>query len=104
VKEELRDKIAPPLQWFGTERIQKNLFDIEVHIKFGPSLFEVMEKYKDKIAETTLYLLAYHLVTPAIHAAQTHRPIRYGWAGHAFAEPKEHRAQRQFPEKRSVPY
>lgn len=28
IKEELREKIAPPLKWSGTEKIDKNLFDI----------------------------------------------------------------------------
>jgi hypothetical protein len=27
-KEELREKIAPPLKWNGTEKLDKNLFDI----------------------------------------------------------------------------
>jgi hypothetical protein len=46
IKEEFREKIAPGLKWSGTEKIDKNLFDIEVHAKFGPSLYEIMENYK----------------------------------------------------------
>ena len=50
------------MKWLGTEKIDKNVFDIEVYARFGPSLEEIMNKYKQKISDKTFYLLSYHLV------------------------------------------
>lgn len=32
--EDLREKIAPPFKWTWTEKLDKNLFDVEVHANY----------------------------------------------------------------------
>jgi hypothetical protein len=85
IKEELREKISPPLRWFGTEKIDKNMFDIEVHVRFGPSLLEIMEKYKEKISEKTFFLLAYHLVPSAPLSSNSSTKLTWPtlWCAHS---------------------
>lgn len=61
-KEELREKLCPKIIWSGNQTISKHLYEIEVHEKFGPSLEDILNVYKQRLSDSTIFLLGYQLV------------------------------------------
>lgn len=62
IKEELRNKLSPQILWSGNFKLDKNVFGVEVHEKYGPSLRSMFNHIQGSISDRDLLLLLYQFV------------------------------------------